>query len=119
MKPTKTFVKRAIWLAVTAVSVYLVIPSVIEVFSSWPELERLRSGSLAIMSVLILLSLVCFWILLGLCARLTQVVVDGDEPARVVGRGTDRSRWRGNRDRGPVPPDPRRRRSRRNGPPRA
>ncbi len=67
MRPTKTFVKRAIWLAVTAVSVYLVIPSVVEVFSTWPELERLRSGSLAIMSLLTLLSLVCFWILLGLC----------------------------------------------------
>jgi len=67
LRPTKQFVKRAIWLAVTAVSVYLVVPSVIEVFSSWPELERLRSGSLAIMSVLMLLSLVCFWILLGLC----------------------------------------------------
>ena len=64
---TSQFVKRAIWLTVTAVSIYLVIPSVIEVFTSWPELERLRSGSLIIMTVLMFLSLVCFWILLGLC----------------------------------------------------
>ncbi len=63
----RTFTKRAIWLSVTAVSVYLVMPSVIEVFTSWPELERLRPGSLLIMTGLILLSLVCFWILLGLC----------------------------------------------------
>jgi uncharacterized membrane protein YbhN (UPF0104 family) len=63
------FGKRAVGLGVTAVSVYFVIPSVVEVFTSWPELGRLRPGSLAIMSVLILLSLVCFWILLGLCLR--------------------------------------------------
>ena len=63
------FTKRALWLGVTAISVYLVIPSVVEVFSSWPELERLRPGSLAIMSVAMLLSLVCFWILLGLSLR--------------------------------------------------
>ena len=67
LRPNKKFVRRAVWLTVTAVSVYLVIPSVIEVFSSWPELERLRSGSLAIMTLLTFLSLVCFWILLGLC----------------------------------------------------
>ena len=56
-------------------SVYLVIPSVVEVFSSWPELERLRPGSLAIMSGLILLSLVCFWLLLGLCLDSTEWVL--------------------------------------------
>jgi uncharacterized protein (TIRG00374 family) len=67
MASTGTFVKRAIWLAVTGVSIYLVLPSVVEVFTSWPELERLRPGSLLIMSGLIFLSLVCFWILLGLC----------------------------------------------------
>lgn len=66
------FVKRAIWLAVTAVSVYLVIPSVIDVFSSWPQLETLEPGSLVIMSVLILLSLICFWLLLGLCLDTTE-----------------------------------------------
>ena len=40
----RRFTKRAIWLTVTAVSVYLVMPSVIEVFTSWPELERLRAA---------------------------------------------------------------------------
>ncbi len=75
MSRTKTFTKRAIFLAVTAVSVYLVIPSIIEVFSSWPELERLRPGSLVIMSLLILLSLVCLWILLGLCLDSTEWIL--------------------------------------------
>ncbi len=63
------FAKRGLGLGITAVSVYLVIPSIVEVFSSWPELERLRPGSLAIMSVLVLASLICFWILIGLCLR--------------------------------------------------
>ncbi|MDH4277655.1 MAG: flippase-like domain-containing protein [Acidimicrobiia bacterium] len=67
MKKRSRFVKRAIGLAVTAVSVYIVIPSVVEVFSSWPELERLRPGSLGLMTISMLLSLACFWVLYGLC----------------------------------------------------
>ena len=69
MRRRHRFVRRAIGLAVTAVSVYLVIPSLIEVFSSWPELERLRPGSLALMTISILLSLACFWVLIGLSVR--------------------------------------------------
>ena len=65
----KRFVKRALLLLVTAVSVYLVIPSVIATFSSWPELQRLRDGSLLAMVGCTLASLVCFWILLGICLR--------------------------------------------------
>jgi uncharacterized protein (TIRG00374 family) len=72
MKPTRTFVKRALALGITAVSIYLVIPSIVEVFSSWPELERLRSGSLVVMTLLMLLSLVSFWVLLGLCLASTE-----------------------------------------------
>ncbi|MFW2381960.1 MAG: lysylphosphatidylglycerol synthase transmembrane domain-containing protein [Acidimicrobiales bacterium] len=72
MKKRSRFAKRAIGLGVTAVSVYLVIPSVIEVFSSWPELERLRSGSLALMSLAVLLSSACLWLLYGLCLRSTD-----------------------------------------------
>lgn len=63
------FTKRALGLGITGVSFYLVIPSIIEVFSSWPELERLRPGSLALMTVSVLLSLICFWGLLGLSLR--------------------------------------------------
>ncbi len=69
VKKRSRFVKRAIGLAVTAVSVYLVVPSLVEVFSSWPELERLRPGSLALMTISILLSLACYWVLIGLCLR--------------------------------------------------
>lgn len=69
MKRRSRFFRRAIGLAVTGVSVYLIIPSLIEVFSSWPELERLRPGSLALMTISILLSLACYWLLIGLCVR--------------------------------------------------
>ncbi len=75
MKRWSMFAKRALLLAITAVSIYLVMPSVIETFSSWPELERLREGSLLAMAGLILLSLVCFWVLLGLCLRSTDWVL--------------------------------------------
>ncbi|MBT8240678.1 MAG: flippase-like domain-containing protein [Acidimicrobiia bacterium] len=72
MKKRSRFAKRTIGLGITAVSVYLVIPSVVEVFSSWPELERLRSGSLGLMTIAMLLSLGCLWLLYGLCLRSTD-----------------------------------------------
>jgi uncharacterized protein (TIRG00374 family) len=65
----KTLGKRAIVLAITALSIYLVIPSVIATFSSWPELQRLREGSLLLMAAATLLSLGCFWFLLGRCLQ--------------------------------------------------
>ncbi len=63
------FVKRAVLLTIGAVSIYLVIPSVVATFSSWPELARLRDGSLVAMAGFTLASLACFWIMLGLCLR--------------------------------------------------
>jgi uncharacterized protein (TIRG00374 family) len=72
VKRRSRFIKRAIGLTVTAVSIYLVIPSIVEVFGSWPELERLRSGSLILMTIAMLLSLGCFWVLYGLCLRSTD-----------------------------------------------
>ncbi|MGI9601421.1 MAG: lysylphosphatidylglycerol synthase transmembrane domain-containing protein [Acidimicrobiales bacterium] len=69
MSRVRTVSKRILWLSITAISLYLVVPSVIQTFSSWPELQRLREGSLILMAGATLLSLVCFWILLGLCLR--------------------------------------------------
>jgi uncharacterized protein (TIRG00374 family) len=65
----RRYVKRAVMLAVAAVSIYLVIPSVIATFSSWPQLARLEDGSLLVMTLFMAASLVCFWIMLGLCLR--------------------------------------------------
>jgi len=72
MSRRKRFVKRVLLLAVTAVSIYLVVPSVIATFSSWPELQRLRDGSLVVMTLFTLASLACFWIMQGLCLRSHQ-----------------------------------------------
>lgn len=69
MSRSKRLGKRAVALAIAAISIYLVMPSVIATFSSWPELRRLREGSLFVMAGFTLVSLVCFWILLGLCLR--------------------------------------------------
>lgn len=64
-----TLVRRFVLLAVAAVSIYLVIPSVIATFSSWPRLAELREGSLLAMTGATVASLVCFWIVIGLCLR--------------------------------------------------
>lgn len=69
MTPSRSFIKRVVALAVTAVSLYLVIPSVIATFSSWPELQQLRQGSLVVMAALTFASLACFWLMLGLCLQ--------------------------------------------------
>ncbi len=69
MSRPKRYAKRAVWLGVTGVSIYLIIPSVISTFSSWPELQRLREGSLLIMAALTVISIGFFWLLLGLCLR--------------------------------------------------
>ena len=75
MSRPRTFAKRVILLALTGVSIYLVIPSVIETFGSWPELQKLREGSLLMMIGFTVASLVCFWILIGLCLRSTAWVL--------------------------------------------
>ncbi len=72
MSRTQRWVKRSALLAITAVSIYLIIPSVVATFSSWPELQRLREGSLLGMAGLTVASLICFWLLLGLCLRTRQ-----------------------------------------------
>lgn len=64
-----TFAKRAVLLGITAASIYLVIPSVVQTFGSWPEVQELQEGSLLLMVGFTIASLVCFWILIGLCLR--------------------------------------------------
>lgn len=69
MSRQKRLAKRVAMLVVAVVSIYLVIPSVIATFSSWPELQRLQDGSLLMMAGFTLVSLACFWVMLGLCLR--------------------------------------------------
>ena len=51
------------WLAVTGVSIYLVFPSLVDVFSSWRDITRFSLASLAAMAGLQAASLACVWAL--------------------------------------------------------
>lgn len=55
--------RRVLWLAITAVSLYLVAPSLIDALSSWRQIQRLGVGSLAVMAGLQGAALACLWIL--------------------------------------------------------
>src|SRR5215203_6874700 len=49
------------WLAVSAVSLYLVAPSIIAALGSWRQVERLSPAWLALMAGLQALALACLW----------------------------------------------------------
>ena len=57
------------WLGVSGVSLYLVAPSVIAVFGSWRQIERLSVGSLLAMAALQGAALFCLWALQLLSLR--------------------------------------------------
>ena len=57
------------WLAVSAVSLYLVAPSVIAAFGSWHQIERLSPAWLVAMAALQVAALACLWILQLLSLR--------------------------------------------------
>ena len=57
----RTLVKRAVWLAVTGVSLYLVAPSLIAVLSSTPRLKEIEPAWLGVMVVLQVASFACQW----------------------------------------------------------
>jgi uncharacterized protein (TIRG00374 family) len=53
--------RTAVWLALSAVSLYLVAPSVIEAFGSWRQIQRLSPAWLGAMAALQLAALACLW----------------------------------------------------------
>ena len=61
--------RSVFWLAVTGVSLYLVAPSLIDVFGSWDDLDQLAPGWLAAMAGLQALALACLWALQYLAMR--------------------------------------------------
>jgi putative heme transporter len=61
--PGRKLGRTVFWLAVTGVSLYLVAPSLLEVFGSWNDLDRLSPAWLAAMAVLQAGSLACLWAL--------------------------------------------------------
>jgi uncharacterized protein (TIRG00374 family) len=67
--PRKRIVRSAIWLAVTGISLYLVFPSIVEVFGSWRQITRLSIPWLALMAGLQLASFACLWALQHVALR--------------------------------------------------
>src|SRR3954453_1320017 len=61
--------KTIFWLAVSAVSLYLVAPSIIAALGSWRQIERLSPAWLAAMAALQAGALVCMWVLQWLSLR--------------------------------------------------
>ena len=61
--PQRSLKRTAAWLGVTAVSLYLVAPSVLEVLGSWEDVEQLAPGWLAAMVVAQAAAMACLWAL--------------------------------------------------------
>jgi len=61
--PWKRLRKTAFWLAITGISIYLVFPSIVEVFGSWRQITRFSLLSLLVMAGLQGASLGCLWAL--------------------------------------------------------
>src|SRR3954470_18389645 len=57
------------WLAVSAVSLYLVAPSIVAALGSWRQIERLSLAWLAVMVGLQAAALACMWVLQWLSLR--------------------------------------------------
>jgi uncharacterized protein (TIRG00374 family) len=68
--PARGRLRRTVfWLAVTGISLYLVAPSLIDVFGSWQDLDRLSPAWLAAMLGLQTLTLACLWALQHIALR--------------------------------------------------
>jgi hypothetical protein len=70
--PRRRLVRRAVWLGITAISLYLVFPSIVDVFGSWHELSEFSAAWLAAMAGLQLAALACLWALQRVALRATR-----------------------------------------------
>jgi uncharacterized protein (TIRG00374 family) len=61
--------RTVFWLAVTGVSLYLVAPSLLDVFASWQDLDTIQPAWLVAMAALQVASLACLWALQHLAMR--------------------------------------------------
>jgi len=62
-------VKRVLLLAVTAVSLYLVAPAILDVFSSWDRVKDLDPFLMQLIVIAEMLSFGCYWVLLRITLR--------------------------------------------------
>src|SRR5215207_249604 len=61
--------RTVFWLGVTGISLYLVAPSLLDVFASWEDVDTIEPGWLAAMALLQLAALACLWALQHLAMR--------------------------------------------------
>jgi putative heme transporter len=67
--PRRKVVRTIFWLVITAISLYLVAPSVVDVLGSWDDLDELSPGWLGLMAALQTGMLACMWALQYLSIR--------------------------------------------------
>lgn len=68
-RPARSLARTAFWLAVTAVSLYLVAPSLIDVLGSWRDLSQLAFAWFPAMAALQGAALACLWVLQRVALR--------------------------------------------------
>jgi uncharacterized protein (TIRG00374 family) len=86
--PRRNIVRTAIWLAITAVSLYLVAPSLIEVAGSWKSITTFNPAWLGVMALLQVATLACVWVLqrLSVHARSWQTVIESQLAGNAISK---------------------------------
>src|SRR4051794_10464718 len=68
-EPRRNWIRTGIWLAVTAISLYVVAPSLLDLFDSWNKLTRIQPWWFLALGVCQMASLACLWLLQRLALR--------------------------------------------------
>ena len=79
--------RTTFWLAVTGISLYLVAPSLLDVWGSWRDLGRVEWWWLTVMLVLQALSFACLW-------ELQRLALHGPPWPPVIESQRPATRWR-------------------------
>ena len=64
--------RNIVWLAITLVSLYLVFPNLVDVFSSWRQMTRFSLLALVTMALLQLATSACMWDLQPVALRASR-----------------------------------------------
>jgi hypothetical protein len=67
--PPRRLRRTIFWLAVTGISIYLVFPSLVDVFGSWRDITRFSPAALVGMAALQAATLACLWALQHVALR--------------------------------------------------
>ncbi len=68
-EPRRNWIRTGIWLAITAISLYVVAPSLLDLFDSWDKLTRIQPWWFLVLGVCQVASLACLWLLQRLALR--------------------------------------------------